>query len=239
MRTTSVTTGSILSRSFGLFGAGFVPFISISLLVHSPLLLWNLGRAATGNANPAAELLEAFLSNLLLAPLASAALIYGVFRSLRGEGSTIGECLRVGLSRWISVLILALLVGLAVFGATLAFIIPGLVVASGLFVAVPALVVEELPIGPSFGRSWQLTKDYKFTLFGVLLLLGVLGWTIGAILGLLTAGAEALAPVISFIGLLLTVALSTVQAIAAAVAYHDLRVHKEGLDEEELASVFE
>ena len=239
MTSDHVTTGSILSRAFGLFGMGFVPFLSISLLVHSPLLLWNLARAVGGAANPMAELIEAFLSNLLLAPLASAALIHGVFRSLRGEGSTVGECLRVGLSRWISVLVLALLAGLAVFSATLAFVVPGIVVACGLFVAVPALVVEELPIRSSFRRSWQLTGGYKLSIFGVLLLLAVLGWMFGAVLGLLTAGAEALAPVVSFLGLLLTVALSAVQAIAAAVAYHDLRVHKEGLDEEELAAVFE
>ena len=105
-----VTTGSILSRSFGLLGAGFVPFLTISFLGHSPLLLWTLVRAAgDGAGSVMAGLIEA-LASVALAPLATAALIYGVFRSLRGEGSTIGECLGVAMSRWLPVLGLSLLV---------------------------------------------------------------------------------------------------------------------------------
>lgn len=234
-----VTAGSILSRSFAVFGSGWIPFLSISFLIYSPLLLWNLVQTSGDILSPTSETIVSALASLIFPPLATAALIYGVFRHLRGETASIGECLQAAAARWLPVLVLALLVALATGFATLALIIPGIIVHCGLFVAVPALVVEQLPIGQAFSRSWGLTDGYKMSIFGVVLLLTVIGWVAGAVLGLLLMSAGDLTPLSSFLTVVVTVVLSAVQAIAAAVAYHDLRVHKEGLDEEELAAVFE
>ena len=227
-----VTTGSILSRSFGLLGAGLVPFLTISFLVYSPLLLWNLVRAAGGGT-------VSVLASQALAPLATAALIYGVFRSLRGEGSTIGECLGVAMARWLPVLGLTLLITLVTVLGFVALIIPGIIVQCGLFVAVPALIVEELPVRRAYSRSWDLTDGYKLSIFGVFLVLGVIDWGVGELIGFLASGPGEPTLLSSLLGLVATVVVATVEAIAAAVTYHDLRVHKEGLDEEELAAVFE
>lgn len=238
-----VNTGSLLSRTFSLCAAGFTPFLSIAFLIYSPLFVARLLFAATDNLPPWWILAESF-APLLLGPIAAAALVYGVFRSLRGEAVTVTDCLRIGFSRWLPVLWLTILVGLATMIGMILCIIPGIVVACGLFVAVPALVVEKSPALDTMSRSWSLTEGHKLSIFGLVLVLQAISFGALMLLGLIIGsdpGAAQGTPslTVAMLTLLVTVFTATIQGIASGVAYHDIRVFREGLDEDELAAVFD
>ena len=116
-------------------------------------------------------------------------------------------------------------------------IIPGLILYTIWFVALPACVVE--PLGPwsSLRRSRELTKGHRWKLFGLVLLLIIGGFGSSPLESALTVVAG---PIVGFIGRLfwkgLWVSFATV---AIAVAYHDLRVVKEGVDVDQVAGVFD
>jgi hypothetical protein len=236
-----INTGSLLSRTFSLFGAGFTSFLSIAFLIYSPLFVARLFFAATGSLPAWWAIAEGF-APLLMGPIAAAALVYGVFRSLRGERVTVGECLRVGFSRWMPVLVATILAGLATGIGAVLCVVPGLIIACGLFIAVPALVVEKLPAVGALNRSWELTQGYRLSIFGMLMVFFLIGAGAGVILVLVSGqafGQPTTSLTMAMLNLLLTVFSATLQGIAAGVTYHDIRVFREGLDEDELAAVFD
>ena len=256
-----VTTGTILRETFRVFGRGAGTVLGISFVIHAPILMaavWFLVAPYPKWAPTLTQLVLGFL----FAPLASAALIHAVFQLERDREPTAAESLRVALSRFWAVLGLSLLVALAAGVAFFACIIPGFVVQAGLFVAVPTLVVERLRIGRAFDRSWNLTTGYKFSTFGVILVLALLTWAFGALLltflftvvpaemanrdlvestlGEPALTSESLAMRVYWAGnLLFTVLVTTLQATAATVAYRQLRETKEGMEDAELLAVFD
>lgn len=259
--TQSITTGNILARSFRIFGQAPGLFFSIILILYSPLLLLFLPMVldATAPAEPGPESLSGPLDQaglalwgpmaagmllfLLIAPAATAAIAYGVVRKMRGEPVTLGECFRKGFRRWVSVVAASILMGLAAFLGFVACIVPGLVVMAGLFVAIPALVVEEESASMALSRSWDLTRGHRLSTFGVIFIFIVLQQLtevpayVTEDLGVAQEGVGA------FLLLVLTTGLSlvftAVQSVSSAVAYHDLRVEKEGFGLEEIAAAFD
>ena len=230
--------GSILSRTFSLFVAGFLPFNTIAFLLHSPIIAFDLVLLLIEDGSYEWALIGTWGSGLLLTPIATAALVYGVFRSMRGQLVTTSECIRVGVSRWLPVVLLSLLMAIASFIGYLLCVVPGVILACGLFVAVPALMVEELQPIDAMQRSWSLTEGYKLALFGVVLVLGAIGLGVGMVqmFNLSWMGETVLAQLVQH---LFAVPMTTLQAIAAGIAYYQIRLFREGLDEEELAAVFD
>lgn len=124
--------------------------------------------------------------------------------------------------------------------AAILLIIPGIIVACGLSVAVQAAVLEPLPGGTDgLGRSWALTKGFRWRAFGlyvvvfVLLSLFLIGF--GVIAGL----AAALLPVL-FVPALIGVGLIFLffypfTSCVLTLFYYDLRVRKEAFDLELLS----
>ncbi len=164
-----VTTGSLIVRSFDIFRAGFVPFFTLALIFYSPVAALQITILGAGEADSLTLVdglgLLIMLANVLLIPIASAAVVYGVFQGLRGRPATIGQCISVVAARLLAILILAVLTVLVSGVGYLLCVIPGIIVTCGLFIAGPVLIVESMdPIG-AMKRSWELTDGYKLTLF--------------------------------------------------------------------------
>jgi hypothetical protein len=90
-------------------------------------------------------------------------------------------------------------------------------------------------------RTFALTKGRRWRIFVAFLGVGVIAWVAGMIAGFLPmavggGGASLLA---ALVGFGLTVVVTPLWTALPAVAYHDLRVEKEGVDTNELAKVFE
>jgi hypothetical protein len=106
------------------------------------------------------------------------------------------------------------------------------------FVAVAACVVERRGPFAAMGRSNQLTKGHRWRIFGLLLLLVLVNLLASFLIGLILRPLGS--TIISFIVNLAWSAIwGAYCAVSVAVSYHDLRVAKEGIDIEQIASVFD
>jgi hypothetical protein len=228
--------GSALSRAFEVYGAGFGQFFVLTLIPMTPLLIVGLiaGRGGGGAAVGAFSALLQFI----LSMLSTATCLFGAYQIMRAKTFSIGDSLRAGLRRLGPVLGSSLLSGLLTGLATLLFIIPGIIVACAIYVALPACVVERLGAVSSLRRSRDLTRGSCWPIFGLLLLVflgsAVVTAGVGGVGVML--GGWVLVRIVAFA---VQVIVQSFGAVLSAVVYHDLRVAKEGVDIEAIASVFD
>ena len=130
--------------------------------------------------------------------------------------------------------VVLVLVGLALLAVPFA-------VFSGLSIATPALVLEDIRAGRAMSRSWQLTKGFRLRIVGLLFVvmvivllpmfaLGIIGGMFGT--GESRAMGVVFTAVIGVVSLIVTPLLYCVLTLL----YYDQRVRKEGYDLEVLAS---
>jgi len=230
--------GQVLSKAINIYGRNIIIFTLIAGVIWLPVgLAGYVLQSAPPNIRPIAPLIVVVLA-LFLQPLSTAIILYGAFQDMRGYGVSLSESIARGLSRFPALLGLMVVMTLALIVGLMLLIVPGLILIIMWYVAVPVCVVERIgPIG-SLGRSQELTKGHRWKLFGLYLLiviLGVIGERVFSGLGNAFAGIP---------GLLIaqTVWQGFAQAIASVivvVVYHDLRAAKEGIDIERIASVFD
>src|SRR6476660_3392905 len=119
--------GAVFAETFRTYFANFLPFVVLSLVIYSPILVWTLltMREVTSRPHPLQTGVVALLG-VVCGPLTTAAVTFGVFQQMRGRDTSLGECLQVGLANLLPVLGVALLQGV-VIGLGLTFcVIPGL-----------------------------------------------------------------------------------------------------------------
>lgn len=228
-----------LSKAFGIWTRSFIPVSTIVLVVNLPVFLYlvMLREGAISFSSPRTAQYVLMLLMRLLESVATGAVTYGVIQSLRGRPVGTGPSVAMGLQRMLPVLGTGILVGLAVVAGFIALLIPGIILACGLSVAIPTAVVEKSSGTTAMGRSWALTKGAKGSIFLAFLLFGVIGGVVGFVLEL-AIGEKTLVGslAITAVQLLLSGGLS---AVFGAVLYHDLRVSKEGASVEDIAQVFD
>jgi hypothetical protein len=232
--------GRVLSRSGTVLSQHLLVFAAITAAANLPaLLLFQGGQQAMIRPDTAPVVFViGLVVSVILTYLAQAVILHVAFQAMRGKAVNLGEALSVGLSRFFPIFGLAIILGFLVGLATLALIVPGLILLTMWFVGAPVCVVERLGPWSSLKRSAELTKGHRWKVFGLMILLLIISVVVSQ---LITLG---LSPVGSFI---LTLVASLVWAalwgayysIAVAVSYHDLRVAKEGIDIEQIASVFD
>jgi hypothetical protein len=113
-------------------------------------------------------------------------------------------------------------------------------------VARPACVVEGLGPLRSLRRSRELTRGHRWKILGLILLtllcLLVVLVIVGIVFGVATVLGGAVifaAPLMRYISLILNAILLAFFWILIAVTYRDLRVAREGIDTDQIATVFE
>lgn len=240
--------GSVLGRTFRIWLENLVPFFLVGLAVNTPVFLGLGAIALTGSTMPLAQNLLDLVSNVLTLVL-TGAVTYGVFHSLRGQRAGAREILDKGLSRLGTVWLTGLLAGLGTVLGICALVIPGLILAARWWVAVPVAVIEAPGASNALGRSTELTSGNRWRTFALVLVQGVItvGATmlLGAALGLIEGSfaegprGAVLMPWAQALLQVLVLPVVALGAVMPAVAYHDLRVGKEGADVEELLKVFE
>ncbi|MBN2499032.1 MAG: hypothetical protein JXR96_30865 [Deltaproteobacteria bacterium] len=205
------------------------------------------------------QALAVLVPTLLLMPVATGAIIYAVFRAKKGERASVGKCLAVGFGRifpLVGVAIVTMLIilfaagvplllgilmafgglGLLTFLLALGAIVIGVMLHLALFVAPPAVVVEKAGVFDAISRSFALTKGSRGRIFGVVIVLGIAEKIVDWISSIATIDSPEVGFVISVICLL---AFGAIGAIAPAAVFYYLKVGREGMDEDELASVFD
>ena|SRR5271165_606406 len=156
---------------------------------------------------------------------------------MRGRDISIGEAFSGAVRRLLPVIGALILAGVALVGGLFLLVVPGVILWCMFYVAIPVCVVERLGPFASLGRSSDLTQGYRWRIFGLsifLLLIGFVNVGLQKVLNMAVGGIPATVGVAS-----LQVVFSAFGLIVCSVAYHDLRVAKEGIDIEQLASVFD
>ena len=197
------------------------------------------------------------IGGFFLLPISLGAVFRAITDVALGRPATIGSVLRETLARYLPLLGLVALGILMLIGWIIAetigfilLILPGFaVLCAAIYLAVRwSLVVAAMmaeDIGPirGLGRSWNLVSGSWWRTFGILLIVWVLQVIItyglfilfGVIAALFSTG-DFQAALVQVGGTLLSAVLSPIAYIAITLLYFDLRVRKEGLDLDQLAT---
>jgi len=248
-----LSIGDILDRTFSLYRRHFLLFVGIvgipQLLVlvfalGQTLFSWSTTDILTGTRNIGIGILVllVYVVVAILAYLYSqGGTMLAVSEIYLGRTATIAESLRNVGADIGSLLGLAILSGLAIGGAFILLIVPGIYVACRLLVCLPATLIEKRSPREALSRSFELTKGFAGRAFVILVLSVVLSYAAVLLLTMPTAIAlaakvggpsmtifwTAMTQVGSAIGSIL---VTPILRIATAVFYFDLRVRKEGFD---------
>jgi hypothetical protein len=231
--------GHVISRSVSVMARHFLPFFVVSLIAFSPLLLLRAGSSAV-EADPLQALIPlglGFVLLMVLSMVSSAIILQGTFQAMRNRPVNMLESVKVAFRRLLPLIVLALLESLLLVLGLILLIVPGLILYTMWLVAVAACVVERTGPWRSLRRSQQLTKGHRWKVFGLFLVLLVLSLINPLLQFVLDA---TVGPTASAIGNGIWTAISSAfSSVVMAVTYYDLRVAKEGIDIDQIASVFD
>jgi len=240
-----------------MYFKSFVLFTGIAILVFIPSIVLRI--LYSGKVpGPVFSGLDFVLTQIV-----AAAIIYGVFRQLKKKRAGLGRCLSVGLGRMFpllgAVILTFILCALPLIPGIIAWfvhpVLGSLVLTIGmvffmmiyvaLMAAPPIVVVERIDIREALGRSVTLTRGNRWRIFCVYMVLGFLSGMANFIWTMLTIPTWAIRedtqlPLVHSLGVLvISVVFGALNAVAVALIYYRLKIKVEGIDEDELASIFD
>lgn len=247
MRELRYTVFGTIGQSFRVWFRNFIPFTILGILFFSPLIVYTVSLMRDASHSSLTKenltlwlivictLIYAF-DQFLAAPI-----VYGVVQELNGTHAGLGACIVQGLKRFLPVFFTVLLLYWCVFFGSYPLVVPGIVLACGLYVAVPCSVCERPTVLGTLSRSFFLTEGNRMRVLGLLLLF----W--GARIGAQVAVVRALDPhgrpteLQLALGAMLAInfLFSCLGAVMQGVSYSRMRELRDGVSTADLASVFE
>jgi hypothetical protein len=245
--------GRVFNNTFAVIGRNIGLCIGLAALFSGlPAILirlWTqlrIDAVLQGNpgavADPAAmfryswiTIVAGFLS-FILALLLQSALVRATIEDLNGKRPSFGDCIQIAVRYLLPTLGIGLLVGLGAGLASIALLVPGIILWLGWSVAVPVLIQERQGVFGSMSRSRVLTKGSRWALFGLFLILLILAMIIQSMIAVVVVLFHGI--VAAVLAALTQTVVSMVLSIATAVSYVELRQVKEGASVEELAEIF-
>ncbi|HRD46659.1 MAG TPA: hypothetical protein PLF78_09275 [Caulobacter sp.] len=173
----SFTVGGAFAHAFGIIADNFVVFTVIQMAAWIALgavqLLAYLG-GAFAEGQPATALtvagvIFAIIAGVFWIGLSQALGAYGGLCRLEGRKAGLKDAWSAGWRYAFPSGFIVILTLIATYIGTLFFIFPGILVAVFFCMTVPALVIDKAGFG-AFGRSAGISENYRFGLFGFLLL---------------------------------------------------------------------
>jgi hypothetical protein len=231
--------GPVISRSVSVMARHFLSFFIVSLIAFSPLFLLRAGTAAA-ETDPIQALITigiGFVLLMVLSMFSSAIILQGAFQDMRHRPVNVLDSLKVAVRRLLPLIGLALLETVLLLLGLILLVVPGFMLYTMWLVAVAACVVERTGPWRSLRRSQELTKGHRWKVFGLFLLLLALSLINPLVQLVLNATVGATAAAIG--NGVWTAIGSAFSSVVMAVTYYDLRVAKEGIDIDQIASVFD
>ncbi|MFD0916803.1 hypothetical protein ACFQ14_10325 [Pseudahrensia aquimaris] len=235
-------TFSIFVSRIGLFAViGMVVMIAISVLTFmffgSALLDANSLTNPTSfwTATVFASILSLVGTSLLMGILALAA-----YDAKLGRPARLSVYIGAALSVIVPLTVLSIVSAIAMSIGFILLIVPGLYILTVWCVAAPAIVIERAGFS-GLSRSAELTKGYRWPVFGYIILLFIINIVIAGLFMLVAGLASFTAPntIVDYIVQGVANGLSTaIYAIGVVVLFARLKEVKEGLGMEDLADVF-
>jgi len=269
-----MSLGEVLDRTFNLYKGYFWLFAGISALPYLLIFIIQMatstvryasgggGAKAPVGTHPAVVPSAGYLSGifggllifivvyLILIAIVHAATVFAVSDLYLGKPASIREAFRRVRGKVPTLVGVGILNALIVGAGFILLIIPGIIFACRVAVAVPAAMLEGESASAAVGRSWELTKDFTGEIFLIGLLVAVMSWIVSAIFQVpfmfmagsitkphqLPFGLAVLQHLGSFIAQVLVGPIGT---IAYSLMYYNLRVRKEAFDLQHLMASLE
>jgi hypothetical protein len=257
-----LSLGELLDRTFFLYRRNFLLFTGIAAIPYSLFFIVNLtstlftrfrfggrfpvpgqlpqvgtGFAAGGGILAFLVIVAGFIAFLF----SMGATVFAVSELYTGHGTSIHASLGRVRHHTLTIFGVLFLSGAMVFVGFILFVIPGIIAACRISVAIPAALLEDIGAAEGIRRSWALTRNFAGRAFMIYLLYFAMVWGVIAVFQLpfiVLVAAYARQPQVvtiltvfmqvgNFIGSVLVAPVST---IGFALFYYDLRVRKEALD---------
>jgi hypothetical protein len=254
--------GRVISRTFSVYGRNFVTFTVLAALAAIPTiaLTYYFGKvnpaAVAVAGTPPAHIFATLgavwgraaivgLIGISFAFILQAALIHGTLAELNGKRATFGECLSTGVRIFLPLIGLGILTLLGCYAATLLLIVPGIMLYMAWFVVVPAYVVEHTGVFGAFGRSRELTRGFRWPIFGLAIIYFVAAVAINFAItplfsvNLFRPDAATFAMPYLLTSAVVRVFVSVIAATGVASVYYELRLAKEGIGPQGVAAAFD
>jgi hypothetical protein len=230
--------GDTMNKAITMLSRNLLPFSIVTGIAALPhLLLFERHNGVTQTVWDVAWVVVGLVLTIVFSALSQATVLYGAFEGLRGGQVDMLASFQYAWRRFLPVIGVAILAALLAGLASIALIFPGLMLMTMWYVATPACVVERLGPWKSMMRSAALTKGHRWKVFGLVIVLSLLGLIGSGMVEAVVVGAG------TTIGLAVKLIWSALYgayaAIVVVVIYHDLRVAKEGVDTDQIAAVFE
>lgn len=252
-----VRVGRVFGRALDVMRANPVATLGLSLLLTGPQRLLIAIAEGVERTDPSTQLGVA-VALIILGVLGGVGwlivgggLVQAMVAHDQGRAAVPREMLLVGLRRCLPLLAVYLLYLLGVWLGMIFLIIPGMILGVRWGVAMPAVVAERTGVTGALGRSAELTRGARWTVFGTMLLTGVI-YLLGLFAIMLVAGAgtwafstgplNGAAVAMSLPHRLLQILVETVMIVwltlVGASLFVELRTWKDGPDADRLADIF-
>jgi hypothetical protein len=226
----------VFSKSTVIYSRHFATFIVLTLLASIPYyLVWFVIRDL--EASSFAAMLGLKLLDIATDLFAGSAVIYGVVQQLRGRAFSVSDSIRIAFRRFLPMFGVAVYSTIVIALGTVALVVPGIIAACMYYVAEPVCIAERADIFTSISRSSSLTEGHRVQAFGMLLLSKVAAIAFFAMASAISEEMDEIATLI-VIGALAAV-INPFSGVLIGVFYFELRVAKEGVDNDKIATVFD
>lgn len=222
-----MSIGAVLDETWTLFTRFFLRFFAIAVVVFVTVnLLYGLVDAAISSDNTGAALALAILALVTVVigmTWLQGAFVYAVQDARDGSFDSSMREVFSRVSSSIAPLIGAsLLAGLGIAIGILLLVVPGLVLLTIWAVIAPVIVIERRRAVESFGRSRELVRGHGWTVFGIVVITGLLS---GVASTLLQAAFSFLPRFLEIVigGTIAQAVVAPFSAIAIAITYFRLR----------------
>lgn len=242
--------GRVIQRTFTIIrGNAAVFFGAATLLVGLPSVLMGFGQATLITTYSGSSLIASgvgFVLYLVGLFMLQGMVVKTAVNSFNGKSTSLEQSIDTAIKMFLPLLGLGIVAGIGTGLAFLLLIVPGIIVAVIWAVAAPAVVVEKRGVFESLQRSRDLTRGYRWNVFGLMVIYVILSWIISvavAGLGLATGGSFMGGSAISWVNVAAEVVVNIVSGVVAsagvAALYYELRTVKEGAGPEALAAIFD
>ena len=182
-----MSIGAVLDEAWTLFTRFFLRFFVLALVVFAAVnLLFALIVEAISSDNGGRAFWLAILG-LATAVIGTTwlqgAFVYAVQDARDGSfDATLGEVFSRVSPSILPLLVAGLLAGLGIAAGLILLIVPGLFLMTIWAVIAPVIVLEKRPPFAAFGRSRELVRGHGWTVFGIVIITGLLTGIAGSIL---------------------------------------------------------
>ena len=242
--------GRVIQRTFTSISRNAAIFFGAAVvLVGAPSVISAIGQGTIMSTGSATALLFIVIGTILYLIglfVLQGMVVKAAVNGFNGKITAFRDAFDVGVQTFLPLLGLAIIACVGMMLGYMFLLIPGLILSVLWSVAAPAVVVEKRGVFASLQRSRDLTRGFRWQVFGLIVIYAVLSWIISMAIGglglALGGGFSEVGPNLWFnlaTGPVVNVLSGVVASAGVAALYYELRTAKEGAAPDELAAVFD